>query len=41
MIVDEDTIINSEVVGFIPLGPTNTNVPWLTMPNGDVPVLVK
>jgi 2-polyprenyl-3-methyl-5-hydroxy-6-metoxy-1,4-benzoquinol methylase len=41
MIIEKDTIINSEVVGFTAVGPTDTGVPWLTMPNGDVPVLVK
>jgi hypothetical protein len=41
MIVAHDTIINSEVIGFILVDPTETDVPWLTMPNGDVPVLVK
>jgi 2-polyprenyl-3-methyl-5-hydroxy-6-metoxy-1,4-benzoquinol methylase len=41
MIIAKDTIINSEVVGFIPLGPNETDVPWLTISNGDIPVLVK
>lgn len=41
MIVEKDTIINSEVIGFMPVGQTETDVTWLTMANGDVPVLVK
>jgi 2-polyprenyl-3-methyl-5-hydroxy-6-metoxy-1,4-benzoquinol methylase len=37
----QGAIIGNEVIGYRPLEQTENDVPWLTLENGDIPVIVK
>jgi 2-polyprenyl-3-methyl-5-hydroxy-6-metoxy-1,4-benzoquinol methylase len=40
-LLGQGAIVSNEVIGYRPLDPTENDLPWLTMENGDIPVIVK
>jgi 2-polyprenyl-3-methyl-5-hydroxy-6-metoxy-1,4-benzoquinol methylase len=40
-VLGQGAIISNEVIGYRPLDRTENDVPWLTVENGDIPVIVK
>ena len=40
-LIKRETLINSEVIGFVPVDSADGNIPWLTMSDDAIPVLVK
>jgi hypothetical protein len=40
-VLGQEAIVSNEIIGYKPLDQTENDLPWLTVENGDIPVIVK